>query len=688
MTQQSETLLVEDMFGASYAPFPTDEEDEDVQGPDGQPLPYHRSPVQGPDGQPVSYAVAHAPAGGVTIGGKHFTGGQFIPGEVLAKATPEEKAKIEGDAPKFRGPPGGVQHLPGGALPPNPMVTTNPGGAWDQGPKTEHPPSPADQGPKGEPIPPPSSPPPPAALRTETLFHPHELQLPSKAKSSYNTPEQLLAAAHQTKPTFDRVLDTGEGVDAVLGAHAAHVNSAEDYLNAISQPGPVVVIGGIKGMKRAAEKVNADYNGDWTKLSDVIRGTVGVENIADVPKAVETVRNELVKRGWQLAQKPKNKFEQPTDAGYRDINLVFTTPDGMIGEIQINTKAMLRRKEEAHKFYEHARTIWSQAELEKRDLTPEEQAQYDHYNIQQKKIYDAAWQESLGQQPEDLSSYFQQSLGIRRADMPQIKDALKPQFLSELKSRGIAHQDETTDPATLKPSQGEYDLASFRRLQEGISGGGPLADKLRANRVAVSADDYVLDGHHRWLDAVTRGEPLNIVKINLPVREALAAAKEFADRMGVERRGVGGPISDGSPAVTDVQDSEGKSLKNRRVSLAASVPKKEPTGIEEKTANWLYGAGFPKKNIPREPREGERLVLAGRPQVGPYEFLNFEVGDLLHGKWVVTAAKPGIRRSGKWEQALTVRPATEEDVQSPGVRTAKEIADAEHRRVMDAMMSR
>lgn len=33
----------------------------------------------------------------------------------------------------YLGPPGRIQHLPGGALPPNPMVTTNPGGAWSRG---------------------------------------------------------------------------------------------------------------------------------------------------------------------------------------------------------------------------------------------------------------------------------------------------------------------------------------------------------------------------------------------------------------------------------------------------------------------------------------------------------------------------------------------------------------------------
>jgi len=41
-------------------------------------------------------AAAHAPAGGVTVQGKEYSGGQFIPGDVMAKATAEEKAAVEG----------------------------------------------------------------------------------------------------------------------------------------------------------------------------------------------------------------------------------------------------------------------------------------------------------------------------------------------------------------------------------------------------------------------------------------------------------------------------------------------------------------------------------------------------------------------------------------------------------------
>ncbi len=40
-------------------------------------------------------AAAHSPAGGATIAGKHYPGGQFIPAEEMAKASPEEKAELE-----------------------------------------------------------------------------------------------------------------------------------------------------------------------------------------------------------------------------------------------------------------------------------------------------------------------------------------------------------------------------------------------------------------------------------------------------------------------------------------------------------------------------------------------------------------------------------------------------------------
>ncbi len=69
----------------------------------GQPASQETQPEGNAEHQPVvkeeagfTYAATHAPAGGVTIGGQEFAGGQFIPGSVVARATPEEKAALAG----------------------------------------------------------------------------------------------------------------------------------------------------------------------------------------------------------------------------------------------------------------------------------------------------------------------------------------------------------------------------------------------------------------------------------------------------------------------------------------------------------------------------------------------------------------------------------------------------------------
>lgn len=47
------------------------------------------------DARATHYETAHAPPGGVTVAGKQFKGGQFIPGEVMASASPEERRAVE-----------------------------------------------------------------------------------------------------------------------------------------------------------------------------------------------------------------------------------------------------------------------------------------------------------------------------------------------------------------------------------------------------------------------------------------------------------------------------------------------------------------------------------------------------------------------------------------------------------------
>lgn len=53
-----------------------------------------------PDNFDADFSVRHAPKGGITVAGHPFAGGEFIPDDVMAKASPEEKAAIEGTEAK------------------------------------------------------------------------------------------------------------------------------------------------------------------------------------------------------------------------------------------------------------------------------------------------------------------------------------------------------------------------------------------------------------------------------------------------------------------------------------------------------------------------------------------------------------------------------------------------------------
>ncbi len=56
------------------------------------------------ESQPSRYEAAHAPKGGVTVQGTKYTGGEFIPGDVMARATTEEKQAVHGTANTGKSP--------------------------------------------------------------------------------------------------------------------------------------------------------------------------------------------------------------------------------------------------------------------------------------------------------------------------------------------------------------------------------------------------------------------------------------------------------------------------------------------------------------------------------------------------------------------------------------------------------
>lgn len=147
------------------------------------------------------------------------------------------------------------------------------------------------------------------------------------------------------------------------------------------------------------------------------------------------------------------------------------------------------------------------------------------------------------------------SLGIERAKMPQLSgtpvegsEAAKlprekngnvnvgPMFERYLESKDVKVVNKTVKASSLSASQNQLvgENVAYLMTQE--------ADKLGNERIFVSRDGYVIDGHHRWaaivgLDASDRNlgdAKIKVTQIDMPIAEVLKEANDFTRRIGIK----------------------------------------------------------------------------------------------------------------------------------------------------------
>lgn len=178
------------------------------------------------------------------------------------------------------------------------------------------------------------------------------------------------APAHQRE--FEGILSR---VQRELGAARHSTATADDFRDAQAKVAqgaakPHVIVAALKGKDRASEKVRDKYGGDARRLTDLVRGTVLVPHVDDLPKSIEAIRKSLPK-GWTISN-PENRFTQESGdkvntgalgSGYRDVAVLLRAPDGFHAELQINTTHMWVAKEVSggHTLYEQRRQIAEQA---------------------------------------------------------------------------------------------------------------------------------------------------------------------------------------------------------------------------------------------------------------------------------------------------------------------------------------
>jgi hypothetical protein len=157
-------------------------------------------------------------------------------------------------------------------------------------------------------------------------------------------PQEQVAAA---KELLQRANTANTGFQASMQAVAKEL-------------GLTYVEGPVKGFKRTLQKGITDYNGDFTKVQDTVRGTLEIADPKRVQEVIETLKDKVdvirIKNGY---------YNQAI--GYKDVKVNIRTPDGHVAEVILATPEMLRAKNElgGHELYEQARTTVDAGELAK-----------------------------------------------------------------------------------------------------------------------------------------------------------------------------------------------------------------------------------------------------------------------------------------------------------------------------------
>ncbi len=167
------------------------------------------------------------------------------------------------------------------------------------------------------------------------------------------------------------------------------------------------------------------------------------------------------------------------------------------------------------------------------------------------------------------------TLGIPRAEMPQIKQGDRGDFIQYLASKGIKGEKTTVPASELKPTQAEYSTSKAARFAET----GPVGG---TRDVLMSSDGYVLDGHHQAVAHKSLGTDVPVIRLDAPIRELLKAANEF-------------------PAVKRSEGADGRANQNQGVSDEQSTavteqPETAAGADQQQTEGQGGGAG---RDVPR-----------------------------------------------------------------------------------------
>jgi len=113
------------------------------------------------------------------------------------------------------------------------------------------------------------------------------------------------------------------------------------------------------------------------------------------------------------------------------------------------------------------------------------------------------------------------TLGISRDEMPQVKSADYDALIAHLQKNGIKMKKKTVKASSLKATQKNFNSDKIVKAIASIETLG------KAKPIIVSADNYVIDGHHRWLAAKNVGANIDIIQASVNADELMKSVYSF-----------------------------------------------------------------------------------------------------------------------------------------------------------------
>ena len=266
-----------------------------------------------------------------------------------------------------------------------------------------------------------------------------------------------------------------------------------------------------------------------------------------------------------------------------------------------------------------------------------------------------------------------QSLGIPRAEMPQIKSEARGALTQFLAARGIDHTEEEVLPGSLKPTQAEYSEAKVQKART-FTGGD--------RAIIVSADNHVVDGHHQWMASLhdEPNKPIRVIRLNAPIKDVLANVNEFpsvkqaAGATDGESVRLGHKLSENPPvpkfqkkAVTDLDSPGG-------FKIPGPKPISQPENtLAEQTSTGLESST--KNSQPTSPPAGNPFTLSRklsgakpRYSYGPKQFTLKFANDLDRATYILAQDKRSARDADFLKEVTNHTGMSEADARAAGAK--------------------